>query len=121
MLEAKRNFVRFISHEIRTPLNALSMGLELIRKGVLDGSSVPEIIETLDDAKEACGIAVQTLNEILSYEKLEAGKMELDVIAVNAWEFLSSTVRPFWMQVCQMCESINFYCLLFCMIVFTGS
>merc|ERR1712176_1692327 len=30
LLDAKRNFVRFVSHEVRTPLNTVCMGLTLI-------------------------------------------------------------------------------------------
>jgi signal transduction histidine kinase len=30
IVDAKRQFVRFISHEVRTPLNAISMGLQLL-------------------------------------------------------------------------------------------
>eukprot|EP00535_Pseudo-nitzschia_heimii_P003449 CAMPEP_0197183588 /NCGR_PEP_ID=MMETSP1423-20130617/7897_1 /TAXON_ID=476441 /ORGANISM="Pseudo-nitzschia heimii, Strain UNC1101" /LENGTH=1051 /DNA_ID=CAMNT_0042634177 /DNA_START=135 /DNA_END=3290 /DNA_ORIENTATION=+ len=36
LLDAKRNFVRFVSHEVRTPLNTVSMGLALIHQD-LDG------------------------------------------------------------------------------------
>ena len=32
LLEAKRQFVRFISHEVRTPLNTVSMGLALLQR-----------------------------------------------------------------------------------------
>merc|ERR1712159_713157 len=32
LLEAKRNFIRFVSHEVRTPLNAVCMGLMLMRE-----------------------------------------------------------------------------------------
>jgi signal transduction histidine kinase len=35
LLDAKRNFVRFVSHEVRTPLNTVSMGLTLIHQDLL--------------------------------------------------------------------------------------
>lgn len=34
MLDARRQFMRFVSHEIRTPLNAVSMGLDLMQSEV---------------------------------------------------------------------------------------
>ena len=34
LLEAKRNFIRFVSHEVRTPLNAVCMGLMLVREEI---------------------------------------------------------------------------------------
>jgi signal transduction histidine kinase/CheY-like chemotaxis protein len=34
LLEARRQFMRFVSHEVRTPLNAVSMGLDLMQSEV---------------------------------------------------------------------------------------
>eukprot|EP00980_Cylindrotheca_fusiformis_P030584 scaffold25074_cov157-Cylindrotheca_fusiformis.AAC.2 len=34
LLEARRQFMRFVSHEVRTPLNAVSMGLDLMQAEV---------------------------------------------------------------------------------------
>ena len=101
MLDMRRNFVRFISHEVRTPLNSLSMGLKLMKKGIENGESREEILNTLEEVREACEIAVETLNEILSYDKIESGLMVLEKTPVNADAFLKGTTHLFLMQVIQ--------------------
>eukprot|EP01041_Mallomonas_annulata_P005439 gene5439-10911_t len=102
ILDLKRNFVRFVSHEIRTPLNAVKMGLLLIKRGIDEGEDANEILKTLDEVECACGVSLDILNDLLSYEKLEAGIMTLEKIEVNAWTFLMNTLRPFVMQARQM-------------------
>ena len=99
LLEAKKNFVRFISHEIRTPLNTLVMGLKLIRRGLERGEARSMILENLESVEDSCGIAVETLNDILSFEKLDAGLMTLDKEPVQALPFIEACVRLFSMQV----------------------
>ena len=99
MLELRRNFVRFISHEVRTPLNSLTMGLKLVRTGIENKESEAEILETLGEAEGACDIAVEILNEILSYEKIEGGLLTLDTDYVAADKFLDETFAIFIMQV----------------------
>ena len=75
-LETKRIFVRHVSHEIRTPLNVVMSGLEFMDsfKDVL-GS---ELMETLGDIKNACGVAIDILNDLLTYEKLDSNILTLD-------------------------------------------
>eukprot|EP01041_Mallomonas_annulata_P011190 gene11190-23377_t len=102
ILDLKRNFVRFVSHEIRTPLNAVKLGLLLIKRGIDQGEDADEILKTLDEVECACGVSLDILNDLLSYEKLEAGIMTLEKVEVNAWTFLMTTVRPFVMQARQM-------------------
>ena len=95
----RRNFIRFISHEIRTPLNSLFMGLKLVRKSVNEGDSKVEMLLTLEQMDEACNVAIETLNDILSFEKLDAGLLRLEKTPVNAHSFIVNTVEPFKLQV----------------------
>ena len=99
LLDLRRNFVRLISHEIRTPLNSLSMGLKLIRTGLAEGDNEQEINETIDQVEEACGVAVEVLNGILSYEKIDSGVLALEKERVNAYGFLCESMKMFVMQV----------------------
>ena len=97
----KKNFVRFISHEIRTPLNSLAMGLKLMRRGLEKGVGQEVTMDVLVSVEEACGVAVETLNDILCFEKLDAGLMRLDKEAVHALPFIEACMRLFTMQVQQ--------------------
>ena len=57
------------------------------------------ILENLEPVEDSCGIAVETLNDILSFEKLDAGLMKLDREPVNALSFVENCLRPFTLQV----------------------
>ena len=84
ILDTKRMFVRMVSHEIRTPLNAMSMGLHMLKNELERGNCNEEALETWTDVKSSCVIAVDILDELLLYEKLEAGIMILErVMAVS--------------------------------------
>jgi signal transduction histidine kinase len=72
--ESRRAFMKYLFHEVRTPLNSLTMGIELLKSGeevnAVDG-------EVLDTMKGAADFMSETLNNILSMQKIEEGKMEL--------------------------------------------
>jgi hypothetical protein len=90
LLDMKRTFVRYVSHEIRTPLNTVSMGLKLIQdlryreqwtqeeieKGVAPTDE--DLFEMADEVKESCDIAINILNDLLLYEKMEGGLLVLE-------------------------------------------
>ena len=100
-LKKKRDFVRYISHEIRTPLNTVLMGLQLA-VSVLHSESAGKIDEAKDivmDCCDSCRTAVEILNDILAYDKLEAGDLKLNKTIVDIKSFTESCVRPFSLQV----------------------
>ncbi|CAJ1945523.1 unnamed protein product [Cylindrotheca closterium] len=110
ILEMKRKFVRFISHEIRTPLNTVCMGLELLQaelrapKG-LDGDSkvaqeedINFWLNVTDDTNENAHVAVEILNDLLNYDKLETGTLELETQPVLIWDLIEKTVSQFGIQ-----------------------
>jgi signal transduction histidine kinase len=68
-LETKRMFVRSVSHEIRTPLNVVFSGLCLFQD-TIDLS--PENMSLMVDIKFSCTVAIDILNDLLMYEKLES-------------------------------------------------
>ena len=73
-------FIRYISHEMRTPLNTALMGLRLLKKEVqrLQASRATSLMtETVVDVESSCSTAVGILDELLDFEKLDAGLMTL--------------------------------------------
>jgi signal transduction histidine kinase len=96
VLDTKRRFVRFISHEIRTPLNTVRLGMKLLdvemdkfEKG-LDVKTDPkeaqaQLRTTLhtwrhlaDEIVESSESAVEVLNDLLNYDKIELGTLKLE-------------------------------------------
>lgn len=73
-VEARAQFVSMVSHELRTPLTAIEEGIGI----VLDGSAGT----VTKDQKEFLGLAkrnvdrlARLINDVLDYQKLEAGRM----------------------------------------------
>jgi signal transduction histidine kinase len=113
------NFVvRFISHEIRTPLNTVCMGLELLESELLpyqcttyqrkDTSIVGDApekeleavywYEITRDIQENAANAVGILNELLKYDKIETGTLELEFEKVLVWDLAAKVVNQFKLQ-----------------------
>ncbi|CAJ1946031.1 unnamed protein product [Cylindrotheca closterium] len=160
LLEARRQFMRFVSHEVRTPLNAVSMGLDLMQSEVANAlgfdspttfranyemvddeafeasqrtmrSSDQSIdismsssnhnmrkiessssLEEMGDIKISAMMAkswfqlsqeiqgnaqgaVDILNDLLNYDKIEQGKLILSLEKVAIWDLVEKTVMEF--------------------------
>eukprot|EP01038_Epipyxis_sp_PR26KG_P007500 gene7500-10218_t len=90
MLELKRTFVRYVSHEIRSPLNVLYGGLQLLMEESTTKNN-PELSESVTDLFTSATQAIEILNDMLQYEKIEAGKfdMEKDMIPLCSWDIFA--------------------------------
>lgn len=75
---AKSEFIATMSHELRTPLNAMLGHLQLLRMGIHGELSDPQ-----ESALERVEVASRHLRglieEVLSFARLEAGRVELHV------------------------------------------
>ena len=99
LLEQKA-FMRYISHELRTPLNAVFLGMTLVRDELMNicplaKAYVQSILETVDDVNECCEAAISILNDLLTFDKLQEGKMTLDFEEINIMEYVTESLRPF--------------------------
>ena len=103
LLVSKQAYVRYISHELRTPLNAATLGLKLMSDdlerypGILnqDHPLVDDLIETLTDSQLACAIGVNILNDLLDYDKLQSGVMELHKETIMLVPFVTESLKMF--------------------------
>lgn len=73
--QLKSRFVSMASHEFRTPLSAIQLSAVLIDKYAQAFNS-PQIAKHVKKIKNAVGSLTAILNDFLSLEKLEAGKVE---------------------------------------------
>ena len=74
VIETKQAYVRYISHELRTPLNTVYMGLTLSIDQIPANATNPLEIErrlTLQEVWCACEVALDILNDLLLYDKLQ--------------------------------------------------
>ena len=110
----KRTLVRFVSHEIRTPLSTVNTGLDLLLKAIVDPSSMDsENYENIvKDMKTECVAAIDILNDLLSYEKIDAGLMKLHKTDFSMLPFLRDNIRPFFPQVQHSTTTALYYYIL---------
>ena len=70
--EARRAFLKYIFHELRNPLNSLTIGIEILgNSSHLDSHD----LESLGMMKDASAFMNDTLNDVLSMQKIEEGKL----------------------------------------------
>lgn len=75
--QMKSRFVSMASHEFRTPLSSIQLSASLIQKYAEPFDSMP-IQKHVNKVKNAVGNLTTILNDFLSLEKLEAGRVEVN-------------------------------------------
>lgn len=74
--QLKSRFVSMASHEFRTPLSSIQLSASLIEKYNVQYNN-PNITKHVNKIKSGVGNLTNILNDFLSLEKLEAGRVEL--------------------------------------------
>lgn len=95
----KSQFVSHVSHELRTPLSAIKESVNI----VLDGTMGPldeKQKEVLDIAKRNLDRLARLINDVLDFQKLEAGKMvfkfdenDINSVAKEAYNAMQPLVK----------------------------
>jgi two-component system sensor histidine kinase BarA len=88
---AKSLFLANMSHEIRTPINGVLGFTRLLAQSGLDGRQ-REYVQTITASAESLRVII---DDILSYSKLEAGRMEIVEGPYDLQLLVDSTVRLF--------------------------
>ena len=86
------------SHEIRTPLSVCKLGLDLVQ-ATIGAQCSADNADTLKNCQDSIEIAVTILNDLLSYEKLESGMIELFCDICPGVAFVTKALAPFSLQV----------------------
>jgi len=98
-MKVKKKFVRYISHEIRTPLNAVRMGLQFLLAELPSITQDPELLDSLETTETASVAAINILNDLLTFDKIEEGNLKLDRQLVSARELVEAATSIFKAQV----------------------
>ena len=108
--EMKSTFVSFMNHEMRTPLNIVrkstsstfsrrrvtnlvEVGLSLLVRQIQNKCSTATLLETATDVEHTCVAATVVLDNLLLYEKLDKGALQLDYEETYAIPFLYSALE----------------------------
>jgi PAS domain S-box-containing protein len=89
---AKSDFLAKISHEIRTPLNSIIGFSDVMIEERFGPIGNERYREYLKDIRASGEHVVSLLNDLLDLAKIEAGKLELNMVAVNLNEMIQSCV-----------------------------
>lgn len=87
----KSEFVSIVSHELRTPLTSMRGSLGLMEAGAA-GELPPKARELARIARQNADRLIRLINDILDLEKIEAGKIQLQISALDPAELLEATV-----------------------------
>jgi len=78
LTNAKTKFASTVSHELRSPLAAIKAATDLVREGSL-GPVNAEQEDILDSAKSNIDRLGRLINNVLVYQKIDAGRMTYDL------------------------------------------
>jgi PAS domain S-box-containing protein len=74
-MELKNEFMNTVSHELRTPLGIIKESVALVLDGKVGGVNAKQA-EMLEMAKHNVDRLTRLINQVLDFQKLDAGKME---------------------------------------------
>ncbi len=86
----KNEFVSTVSHELRTPLTSIRGSLGLLEGGIM-GELPASALDMVRIARTNTERLIRLINDILDLEKMEAGKLELKLQAVEPAEVVEAT------------------------------
>lgn len=78
---ARLMFLRYAFHEVRVPLNSISLGIGLLATEKDVNSK--DFIDTLAMMRESVYFMTETLNDVLSLQKIEQGMFEIECKAFS--------------------------------------
>ncbi|MFN7313548.1 MAG: response regulator [Bacteroidota bacterium] len=89
--QAKSAFLSNMSHEIRTPMNAIIGLTDLL----LEKVKTEEQIEYVKSIKFSADNLLFIINDILDFSRIEAGKIQLEIIPFDVFERIEDVRKTF--------------------------
>lgn len=89
--QMKTQFVSLVSHELRTPLTSIKGSLGLILAGAA-GEISPQARQFLEIALNSTDRLIRIVNDLLDLSKLEAGKVQLNLVEVSPREVVEECI-----------------------------
>ena len=92
--ESRLMFLRYVFHEVRVPLNSVVLGLQLLQdnEALVQRESDRE---TLHMMKDATSFMAETLNDVLSLQKIEQGMLKLECKPFSPKRLVDAVISTF--------------------------
>ena len=90
--EMKSRFVSIASHEFRTPLSAILSSVSLV-ESYIEKNNVENRIKHIQRIKSSVRMLTLILDDFLSLDKLEQGKMQMEMHLFNVTEFANDIIE----------------------------
>ncbi|MBC7826776.1 MAG: response regulator [Chitinophagaceae bacterium] len=91
-MKARSQFLSQMGHELRTPLNGIIGASNLLTKN----NTLPEQSEYLNILKYCSNHMLELINNILDYNKIEAGKLDIHLTEMNLKQLVQNSALPFY-------------------------
>lgn len=100
MTQEKENqeFISLVAHELRTPLTGIRGYLSMILDGDM-GELNPEMRKALNHSYDSSVRLIQLVNDVLTLDKIERGKIQYYMDSFEIVEILTSTYQDIYMEV----------------------
>jgi len=90
--EAKSHFLATMSHELRTPMTGIKGIIELLKSNQCNPQQVSDL---LDDLGSSSNALMMLLNDILDLSKIEAGKLQIELLPCNPSAIIENVLHLF--------------------------
>ena len=87
----KQEFISVVSHELRTPLTSIRGSLSLVLSGVM-GDLSDKASNLLKIASNNCERLIDLINDILDVDKLESGKIEMELKPISISKIVKEAI-----------------------------
>ncbi|MBI2811600.1 MAG: PAS domain-containing sensor histidine kinase [Candidatus Melainabacteria bacterium] len=88
----KQDFIAMISHDLRTPLMSVHSSLDLVQSGAT-GELAEQTQSQLGSASRSTEHLIELVNDLLDFEKLEAGRMDFSPESLSLAEVFEETCQ----------------------------
>jgi signal transduction histidine kinase len=101
---------------MRTPLNIMNLSLGFVEsegvnlKKLVESKHLAPMMDAIGDIKESCQTATSILDDFLTLDKMQGGKMTVELVDVKPLKFAMETYRLFTLVAQQKEVEFLFVC-----------
>jgi signal transduction histidine kinase len=75
--------------------------------------ALENVLETTTLINESCNVALETLNDMLTFDKIDENKLVVELEDLNPWKFIQETAKPFKINATQVNVQLYIQCAEF--------